>query len=127
MPRLPSFLPSVAQPRNRFVSRITGHWIGPHFEGRLSLLLPSSSFSLKELSPAQPYETDRPRERRRGDRRGRRTEEGAFVREEGGKGGGLFVAAVVVRFSHCVPSCDIRLNGRRTEVWPDGAPRSNGK
>ena len=55
------------------------------------------------------------------------------MREEGGKGGGLFVAAVVVRFSHCVPSCDIRLNGRRPpgrtadlEVWPDGAMRSNG-
>ena len=56
------------------------------------------------------------------------------MREEGEKGGGLFVAAVVVRFSHCVPSCDIRLIGRRPpgrtadlEVLADGAPRSNGK
>ena len=84
------------------------------------------SFSLKELSPAQPYETDRPREK---ERRSRRTEERAFVRE-GEKGGGLFVAAVVVRFSHCVPSCDIRLNGRRPPcrpIWRPGRMECRGR
>ena len=42
-----------------------------------------------------------------------------------GERGGLFVAAAVVRFSHCVPSCDIHLEcldgrrsvGRSGKIW----------
>lgn len=81
MPRLPSFLPS---PNREIGSFLASPDIGLGLISKADS--PSSSFSLKELSPAQPYETDRPREKKEG--RGRLGgQRRAFVREEGKKEG----------------------------------------